>query len=1317
MALDELRATLGELQADPDQPRAWRVLEQAVGDPAGGRAAQGAASLRLLTLARQEHTKRREWDAVARLLALEARVSAAPEQRLELLRLQAQVLQQDLLEEAAACRVFESIVGLDPGDREAAAALEESQTRRVGWRQAADAYVLEAYNARDAEYGSSMWMRAAEVELRFAGDGLDRQRVLERLTQALATHFLNERAAELVVLLHRRAGNHSAVVEVLELLLDGSATSAARVAAGLRAARVCRYRLSDDARAARFYRKILGLVPDHAEALAFLSDEYARQERWDDLILVYKASLPAHERPSRERLADLLQVGKLLWKKRRDLASAEPWFARVHELDPINPSMLGFYREFYASDDQAPHLIKILRAAQRALPSGRGKQVITAEIGRLAKVGKDTRRAIEQYRQLLHREPENAAAFSALGELYRETHDYTALIELIRQWLERLRPEQTEERLRLLREVAALYRSELASDTALVSVLNQITQLDPQDIAAARELVALYEKLGRWRDLLVAQQRLADLSTDTGEKRELWRAAGRRWLDQFANLQNAMRAFEALLEVSPGDLEARGRLRELYKKRRAWPALYKLYETVLPATSGAERQDLLWEMAHLSSERLGRGKDAIGVYRQILEGEPHHADALAALEKQAERSKDWAALAEALERRAEQTEGTHQKIAVLVRLGDVYQQQLGDSAAVARTFSRVLELAPSHDRALRVLSEGYLEAGNYDRLQQLYASRNDWQGLVKLLGSAADRVEDWRVKIELNYRAARVYEEVLFRPERAAHCYERILVIDRTDPHAAHALIRIYEKEEDWARLPVLYELCLASEVDPVARQALYEKLERTERYASPGYARQAAEALEASLQGATNPSERRTILRRLAGLYECNLESHGAAFDVVLRALREFTEDLALWDHAEQLAVISGRVVELVHAMRDVLRTDLTNDVEVELSDRVAHLYEDVLGDPIGAVPYLERLLLRNPADLTPFARIKSILTSSERWSELLDHYDRTTARIQDVATRLDLLIEAALVCEEVVEDDKRAVGYYERVLAIEPSHDVALRSLDRLYLRLGRYREWITIVERRLLAMEGDEALDTGLRLANVYLFQLYEAESARQYVARALAARPDDPAARQLRDVLSQLNDSPPEAARTPESTDDVPQAPHPDTGAQHTAQSSEPELAEPVPPESSEPPLAVPALPEPTESEAAQPGLSQASELQLIRQPLPPPLPAALSGPPAMLTSALLVEVPPARPRRAEIYAPRGLGRTVDHLPMPLVLGGGISFGSLAILVPYYAAGSGLAVATGTVALLLAALVSWRGRPVVKPTRRPRAPGAGSGLRVL
>ena len=177
MQLQTIRTALADLQSDPEQPGAWQSLDEALPRAAGDR----DESLRLIASARQEHLKRREWSAVARLLGAEATLANGSERELERLRLEAKILRENLLEETAACRLFERILSISPQDHEASLALDESRSKRDSWRELVNTYLAEAEKAPDDLYRSSMSMRAAEVELRFAGTEIDEKRVLGRL--------------------------------------------------------------------------------------------------------------------------------------------------------------------------------------------------------------------------------------------------------------------------------------------------------------------------------------------------------------------------------------------------------------------------------------------------------------------------------------------------------------------------------------------------------------------------------------------------------------------------------------------------------------------------------------------------------------------------------------------------------------------------------------------------------------------------------------------------------------------------------------------------------------------------------------------------------------------------------------------------------------------------------------------------------------------------------------------------------------------------------------------------------------------------------
>jgi tetratricopeptide (TPR) repeat protein len=1443
-----VRTALGKLQSEPDSEEGWTNLSESVNEPGGDLPREEL--LRLLAVARERHAARGEAEAVARLLEVAVKVSHGAAEEAELLREQARVLQGDLFDDEAAAVAYGRLLELDPDDQRAREAIDELESRRGRAAELAQRYLDEAQAASDDTYRSSMLQHAAEMEVRFGAEGSDLAPAIERLEQAVRLDPSNEKAGRLLELVHRRAGHWEEVARVLERLADRADSAELRIAAGVRLARVHAQHLSDEERAARAYEGVLREGPSHTEAMAFLTGFYSAKERWADLVSLFERELAAKKIGETELVGDMLQIAMLYWKKLDRARAAEPWFARIAKVQPANEALLAFYREYCTALGDDGRLMEILQAAQRSLKDGsKEKGAIAVELARLAEGQANAQKAIEQYKAVLRSDPDNVEAREKLTGFYKQTQSHNALVELLRQQLERLPATAYQQRLAVLREVATIYREYIRSDTALLSVLNQIVQLDEKidehDAAEMREIVFLYEKLGRARDMITHQLKLAEITPDLEEKKRLYRSAGRRWLEQFSNAQNAADAYASLLKLEPSDREARDRLEELYRKRRAWQPLYDLFQVELGDAVGGARSALMLEMAQLASERLGRGDDAVRLYREVLDVDPSRLDVLDALERHAERAKDWPALADALERRAQVLTDDAARLVVLQKLGTVYADHLQDQPAAARAWRRVLELQPGHQRALRVLRDASLASGDYDAITELYSSQNDWEGLAEVLSSAADRAKDAALRVDLSYRAAAVFEQKLQQPDRAFRSYERILAADPGDTRAARALIPLYEKDEKWGRLPPLYELLvsraessedkldlLARLVDvsgkqlgdkrsaanyarrayelapdsPVALEiledssraaqswesfvealearlatlakdpappgealaatpeppavagrkkkkrkagfsgeeapsevraapapapasdlrrvlelklarvfseelarpdesiALYRKmLEReptdmeaataldrilrrldrrdelrelidlrvkhapsdaerlallsewavleeeafeaperavalyrrileidaadsnalvtlprlllslddpagaavvmeqhrdlltgearaesqvalaelylaklsrpldalasavealegresarravrvleqllevpaarpraaevlAERYARTGDARQEAAALALLLEDTKDQKARLSLQLRLSEVYEKKLDSHGSALDVLLRAVREAPDELSLWERAEFLASEAQRPLELSDAYQEVLRSELPVELELELSERASRLHEDRLGDPMGATPYLERILLRRPGTEAAFRRLKDILTAAERWSELESLYERTVDASDDPVRKVEMLAEVALVCEEIIEDPVKATRHYERIVALDAYHETAVRALDRLYTRAGKDRELSNLLDRRLETAVGADALDLKLRLARLQL-ALLEPEKAIVHVEDVLRERVNDADARQLAERLLEIGSLRVRAARVLES----------------------------------------------------------------------------------------------------------------------------------------------------------------------------------------
>jgi tetratricopeptide (TPR) repeat protein len=1379
MSAQKIRAALGQLQDDPDKEDSWNELFEAVTSPNGG---MPPGDLRgLLESARRGHETRREWDAVAKLLELEAGLHAGTPVEFAMQFELARVFEDELFDDKRATATYQRLLEIRPSDPTAEEALERGESKRKKWKELVQRYLEEAEQATDATFKSSLLMSSAEVAFRYGErtkKGLGE--IAGRLEDALKLDPKNVRVANLLERIYRGQENWQKVARLLETRSGEAASKEERAVTLNRLGRVLARKLEAEDRAVSAYERVLDLWPGNAEAMSFLSEHFSKTEQWDHLVALYEDQLRGGGAKTGEEAGIVFQIAMVNWKMRKKPELAEPYFDRLRRFEPAHPGMLSFFREFCGAANDRARLLTILTDAQRSLSEGPDKTALATEIAKLAEAGANAQKAIDQYKTILRHDPSNQEARGSLKRLYTQTEGWNALIELLRQDLERTPADDKPSRLRVLREIAAVYRDRIKSDTALVTVLTQIVQLDNEDVEALRELVRVYEALGRWRDLLQHQSSLAGLLPQGEEKTELFRSVARRWMDQFSNVQNATEAYESLLAAAPGDEEAITKLKELYTKRRAWAPLYALFEKQAGAAEGPARLALLHEMAKLAAERLDRGADAIRIYKTILEEDPSRVDVLDLLERQADRDKDFATVAWALERRLALADNDQARLAVLQKLGGVYADRLADQAGAAKTWRRVLEIQPGHPKALRVLRDSCLAANDFDGLEELYASQSDWEGLAEVLSSAADRAADVPLKIDLSFRTARVLTEKIGAMERAFRSYERVLSVKPDDATAAAALVAIYETEEKWARLPPLYEILLTGaqedevkldllhklvdvtghklgekaaavdwahkaydlspsderldELEQASRSAkswdlyieavttrlkkkkgvsnkdrrtlkaklarlqatelgrvddaiseyralveedpsdeaavaaldkllrsddrrddlrwlfdlratkgpegarasiltewasleqdvfneparateLYKRVlevdpdndlaartlprlllaagnaeeaaevieahrERTEgetraereldladiyldqlsrpaqalkasaralktvphfsraiamldrllsipetrakaaelleaEYAGTSDAKRQAQALGVLLETTTDSARRLELFKTLAEIEEHQLSAAGRAFDVVLRGISEFPGELGLWDRANVLAARAARPIDLAEAYRSALRahSNLSAAVEIELCERAAVLHDEKLGDPEAATPYLERILERRPGDERAFSRLKQILTSAEKWGELETLYAQAVKGTTDPRRRADLLNEVALVCEEITNEPAKAIGYYESILDLDSAHEHAMRALEMLYAREGRYAKLAALLEHRLENATQTETIALKVRLGQIDLDQLHDPPRALQHLEEVLRLDVNNTEARNL------------------------------------------------------------------------------------------------------------------------------------------------------------------------------------------------------------
>ncbi len=1126
MSAKTIKSALGLLQDDPDNGKAWTDLRAELAGDAGMSASELA---KLLDAARKAHEGRRELDAVARLLELEIEIGGAAPGG-ELLAELARVLDEDLLDYAGARSAYERIVALGPDTElgaRAAEAIEAGEAKRGKWRELVERYVSEAQGAGDPAFRSSLLVSAAEVTYRFGRgeEGGDSDRIVGLLREGLSLDPKNRRAEMLLERVLGGTERWTELVDVLERFATDAVQKDERIAGWGRMARLFAKKLKSPDRAAAAYERVLDLSPANAEATGFLVDHFTSQEMWEHLAALYEGQLTSGVlRGKDEELGAMLQVAMVHWRMRGKPDAAEPWFEKVRKMEPAHQGMLSFFREWCSAHGESARMATILTEAQRALPEGPERNAVVAEIAKLAEEGANANKAIEQWRSILRQDPKNKEARDALKRLYRQTAAYNALTDLLRQELEKIPQGDDAGRLSVLREIAGVYRDHVKSDSALVTVLGQIVQLDPTDLGSVRELVRVYEALQRWRDLLTTQARQAELEPEPSVKAELWRAIARRWAEQFSNVQNALESYEKLHAIAPKDREAIDRLRELYAKRRAYKPLYDLLAEEADALpEGPERRELWMEMTKLASERLDMGGQAVALYKKILEEEPSSSAALDGLEKQAERDKDFATVAEALERRTAVAPDDATRLTVLQKLGSIYSDRLHDHAKATSAWRRVLEIQPGHAKALRVLRDSLIAVGDYEGLTALYAQTEDWEGLVDVLSSAADKATDADLKVDLSFRCAAIFGDRIHAPDRAFRSYERVLSVRPTDAKAAAALVPLYEKDEKWGRLPALYEILFGHASGLDEKLAWLDKLVRV-----CGHELQdRASAFAWSRKAYDLAPEREGALAAFEAVARAGAQ--WAGFTDALNARLQALETQAAQPEPSQEGTRAGKKKKKRDRERD--RESETGGKREEarlLKARLAEIYAREMGRVDEAILTYRALVDEDETDELAVQTLDRILREAGRNDDLRWLFELRVERA-NTPLKLELLGEWAILEEDAFASPERAVALYRRTLDVVPQHGPALRALARLLRSQGDAAGAVEIIALDRDQREGAERAAREIELAKLYVDPLRRNAEALAACERALALSPNDAAVIEVVEQLLPIPETRARAAR--------------------------------------------------------------------------------------------------------------------------------------------------------------------------------------------
>ncbi|MBO6939656.1 MAG: tetratricopeptide repeat protein [Deltaproteobacteria bacterium] len=598
----------------------------------------------------------------------------------------------------------------------------------------------------------------------------------------------------------------------------------------------------------------------------------------------------------------------------------------------------------------------------------------------------------------------------------------------------------------------------------------ELTDEERGMLAELDEELEKYEGQRRWSDVIRTILAKADIVQDHEEKVALLREAGTMYIERSSNQAEAIKVFEQVLEYAPQDLEAIEKLKEMYEKRRDWESLIAVMDREAQMLDPVDRPIRYVEMADLATKRIRKPDTVIPLWEKVLAVEPSHPEALDALSQLYERAREWEKLATVLETLTDADPDPK----MLTKLGSIYADKIGDDAGAVRAFTKLLTINPDDRRAQEQLKRRYVSLKAWDELTEFYGSQDKWSELIRVLEREADGKEtDPEERVDLLFRAARLWMEQEGKPDRAARAYEKVLDGDENNLAAAEALSPIYEEAGDARKLARVYEVRLQHPMEPMEHVAL---------------------------------------LRETGQLYEERLRKPDTAFERYLEAFAVMPAQEIVREDVERMAEATGSWDPVVEAYQKAIAdADPADATELRMN----------LGGVLVKVERIEEAIAAyravyeaEPDDRRAVAALAGLYEQTEKFAELLEVTERQMELEDDPETRRTTAYRRAHLYETKLEDAGRAIDAYNEILGEWGFGEVeAFKALDRLYEQEHRWQEFAETLERRIdLGPESTEELAAlKFRLGRAFELHLEQKERAVELYREVKMLMPEHAGAR--------------------------------------------------------------------------------------------------------------------------------------------------------------------------------------------------------------
>ena len=552
-------------------------------------------------------------------------------------------------------------------------------------------------------------------------------------------------------------------------------------------------------------------------------------------------------------------------------------------------------------------------------------------------------------------------------------------------------------------ELADLFYGQLDDPAQAAACYRLALEADPWNGEARHKLEVLLDRRGQTRELVELLEDRVERTASPAEQAALRRVVAQLWSERLGDRAAALRHYEALRALEPGDLETLRALERLYgEDGRTGELCDVLAEAAARVAPPAERAAILRKLAAAAARLPDGGARAIAALEALVVSEPRDLEALASLTRLCEEAHAWERVGALLVARAALVPPDEQA-ELWARAAAIASERLGDDDAAEAHFARALELDPRHVAALGGLG-------------QLYRRRGELRKAARLFADAAESSHNRVVRTRRLVEAGELHERFDDAPG-AVGLYQRALELDPEHVDAAERAAELLWAAGRHAELVAVLALLVGREAPPALALRRWARLGAAARatgdlalaerawksaLAVDAEDRDALGGLAALYLEARRLPEALPLYRTLLGAHERELAPaeqvaahhalgvcHRAAGDDAA-ARAEFALACAIDpthrpSRLMQLELGGANPAAVIDAKKALLPT-ASRAEQLRLYLEIGDLYLGSFDDPVQSVGAWEAGLAVAPDDVRLLHRLLGVFIEQKAWGQALD-------------------------------------------------------------------------------------------------------------------------------------------------------------------------------------------------------------------------------------------------------------------------------------------------------------------------------------------